>query len=123
MDKELRWRVIYGYKPNEYLSIGEDQIELAMYAKISGKVFMGEKMIDGKEIKIIERDFRFYTGWYDTYAPSSGDDTRQMERDMPSKFLFTDREEQADQRVALVMQKNNPALLNDLRKLDQLLLA
>lgn len=108
----------------DYIAIGEDELEKAKYAMITGKVFIHNgNMIRGNEIKKIERDVRFYTGWYDTYEPKDGADTLQMERDMPDPMLFLEREKQGDARVAFIMQRNKPELLSDVQAIDQLLLA
>lgn len=121
--KELRWRVIYGYGPTEYIAIGEVDLEKAKYAMITGKVFAGPRMLQGNEIKRIEEDFRFYTGWYDSYVPKEGEDHVQMLRDMPDKKLFTERVQLADTRVGYILKANQPSLLFDVARVDQLLLA
>jgi hypothetical protein len=120
MDKELKWRIVFGYGPSDYLSIGEAEIEKAIYAFKTGKIY---KNIRGSEIKRIVPDFRFYTGWFDTYEPSDSEDKKQMLRDMPPQMLFEDREREANMRVQFVIAKNNPSLLADVSKIDQLLLA
>lgn len=120
MKKELRWRFIFGYGPKDYISVGEDDLEKMIYAFRTGKIY---KNIRGSEIKRMEPDFRFYTGWLDSYSPKESDDYKQIERDMPHKILFEDREQLANERVQFVMLKNNPQLLIDVQKIDQLLLA
>jgi hypothetical protein len=112
--KKLRGRVIYGYSPSDYISIGEDFIEKAKYAWLNDKKFIAPngKMISGKEIKRIEPDVRFYTGWNDNYEFGSSDDTKQINRDVPIKEI-EDRTLLADKRVRFVMEKKNPALLNN----------
>lgn len=123
-NQQLRWRVITGYGAMDYISIPEEKLEHAKYAMISGKVFMYDgDMIRGSEIKKIERDYRYYTGWYDTYKPQDGEDFEQMERDMPPEIEFIKREQLGDKRVEYVMLNNKPSLLKDITKIDQLLLS
>lgn len=120
---ELRWRVITGYSAMDYIAIPESELEKSKYSMISGKVFMyNGAMIRGTEIKKIERDYRYYTGWHDTYKPIDGDDNGQMVRDMPPEKLFNEREKLSEKRIAYIMLKNKPELLNDITKIDQLLL-
>ena len=122
MQKELRWRIVYGYGANDYISIREDQLEKAKYAMITGKVFAGDKMISGSEIKRIEEDYRFYTGWYDTYNPKDSEDYAQIKRDVPTQLLL-DRAKIADNRVGYLVRNNKPlALLENPKSLDQLML-
>jgi len=109
--KELRWRVIYGYGSSNYISIDESYLEKAKYAMITGKVFnYKSKTIRGREIKSIEPDFRFYTGWFDSYEYGSGDDQLQIDRDVPTEEI-ENRVLVADKRVAFVISKNQPELL------------
>jgi len=118
MKKELRWRVFYGYNHNDYISIGEEYLERAKYAMISGKIFSHkEKLIQGKEIKRIEPDFRFYTGWYDSYAPHEAEDFEQIKRDVPT-FEIEDRSRLADERVRFAIEKNQVNLLSEPDKLS-----
>lgn len=124
MAQNLRWRIITGYSSVDYISIGEEELEKAKYAMVTGKVFThGGDMIRGTEIKKIERDFRFYTGWNDTYKPVDSEDQKQMLRDMPSNEEFTQREKLSEKRVSYIMQTNKPDLLRDITKVDQLLIS
>ena len=122
MNKELRWRVIYGYNPSDYVSIKEDYLEKAKYAMLSGGLFnYNNQTVRGSEIKRIEPDMRYYTGWLDSFIPKEAEDYAQIERDMPSKLLH-ERSQLADNRVRYVLQKGQPKLLGDIAKVDKLLL-
>lgn len=123
MKKELRWRVIYGYNSNDYISITEDFLEKAKYAWIAKKIFNAPngKMINGNEIKRIEPDFRFYTGWFDSYNPQTAEDYAQIDRDVPQKEL-SERSLLADNRVKYVLHNNKINLLSDVNSIDKLLL-
>ncbi len=121
MVKVLKWRVVYGYSPTDYVSIEEDKLEEAKYAWITKSIFSAsDRMISGSEIKRIEPDFRYYTGWSEGYEPKGGDDFAEMRRYMPTLEL-EERNRVADARVKYVIQNNNPQLLSNLEKLDTLL--
>jgi hypothetical protein len=82
---EKRFKVRFGYTAMDRVSIDESELEKALYAQRFGvPVLLGGKQISGKEIKVIEPDYHFYTGWYESYVPNSGDDWLQIERDCPS---------------------------------------
>lgn len=109
MQKELRWRVVYGYDNSEYIQIGEDLLEKAKYSMITGKILSANgKMIKGSEIKRIEPDYRYYTGWNDGYDYGGYEDRLQIERDCPLKEI-NERYELADNRVryAITNKKEN----------------
>lgn len=121
--QKLQYRIIYGYNPKDYISIGEQQLEKALYAMISGGIYTdGIKTIKGGEIKNIIPDFRYYTKWYDTYTPTDSDDDEQMRRLMPPDSEFSERMNLANDRVAIVMRQGKPQLLNEPEKIDQLYL-
>lgn len=121
--RPLRWRIVYGYRSDEYVSIGEEYLEKAKYAWITKKVFSAPdgKMISGSEFKRIEPDFRFYTGWFDSYNPSEADDFKQIERDVPTK-LIEERSLLADQRVNYILRNNKSELLQAPQEVDKILL-
>ena len=82
------YRVKYGFKPLEFVSIkaGPD-LERAIYAKIEKiPVTLCGRFIDGSTILRIEPHVHRYTGWYDSYEPSTGDDERQILRDVPKEI-------------------------------------
>lgn len=122
MNKELRWRVVFGYNPNEYVSIKEDYLEKAKYAMLSGGLFnYNNQTVRGSEIKRIEPDIRYYTGWLDSYSPKESEDYAQIERDVP-RTMLEERSRIADDRVRYVLQKGQPKLLNDISSVDKLLI-
>jgi len=82
------YKVKYGFKPMEFVSIeaGPD-LERAIYAKIEKiPVTLCGKFIDGSTILRIEPHINKYTGWYDSYEPSTGDDEIQIRRDVPKEI-------------------------------------
>lgn len=108
---QLKWRVVYGYNDDEYIRIGEEHLEKSKYAMVSGKIFSANgKMIKGTEIKRIEPDYRYYTGWHDSYNFGNADDHAQIERDVPVKEL-SERYELADNRVRFAIQNKKVDLL------------
>jgi hypothetical protein len=84
METEKRFRVKYGYGVADQVSINETELEKALYAQKFGEVVqIGNKQINGRNIIVIEPHWHFYTGWYDYYTPSTGEDFAQIERDCP----------------------------------------
>jgi hypothetical protein len=82
--KELRFKVRFGYTAMDRVSITDSELEKALYAQRFGiPVLLGGKQISGKEIKVIEPDYHYYTGWYESYVPNSGEDWLQIDRDCP----------------------------------------
>lgn len=119
--KELRWRVVYGYQLTDFVSILEGELEKAKYAWITKSIFStGDRMISGSEIKRIEPDWRYYTGWNEGYEPKTADDFAQIKRDMPT-VLIEDRNRIADARVKYIIQNEKPELLNNVEVVDNLL--
>lgn len=123
INKELRFRIYYGYSPSDYLCIKESELERAKYAWQTGSGFSsGTKTVSGSEFKRIEEDFRYYTGWYDTYNPKEKEDMLQIKRDMPDKNLFEKRLGLADNRVKYILRSGKTELLQSPEKVDTLLL-
>ena len=88
----LRFRVYYGYAPSDYIAIPENELERAEYAWRKNAIFSyGGKQVKGSEFKRIEEDYRYYTGWFDSYSPKDGEDFQQIEKEMPKRSLFQDR--------------------------------
>lgn len=83
--KPLRFKVRYGFDKMSSLSVTEGpELERAIYAWIEQiPVTIGGKMIQGKHIISIEQDYHYYTGWYESYQPTTGDDWAQIARDCP----------------------------------------
>lgn len=84
MQKERRFKVKFGYKTDEYISIPLEKLAKAIYSKQTGSLFSyNDKFIDGKEIKSITPHWHVHTGWYEYYDPKEGEDFAQIERDCP----------------------------------------
>jgi len=84
MKTELRFRVNYGFTALEKISIDETELEKAVYAhKYCEVVQLSNRQINGKYIIDIMPDIHYYTGWYDSYSPSTGEDFAQIKRDCP----------------------------------------
>lgn len=79
------YRVRYGFDSNAKVRVeAGPELERVIYAWLQqAPVAAGGKMIHGKHIISIEPDHHYYTGWYDTYEPKSGEDLRQIQRDCP----------------------------------------
>lgn len=87
MKKELRFRVKYGFNNLDKISIDETELEKALYAQKFGEVVqLRNKQINGKYIIDISPDVHYYTEWFDTYEPTTGDDIKQIERDCPPEL-------------------------------------
>lgn len=116
----LRFRIIYGYGTNDYISITENELEKAQYCWIKNAVFTHGRQIKGGEFKRIEEDYRYYTGWHDTFSPKDSEDMAQITRDMPPKRIFDERLELARVRAQYAIETNQPNLLGTPEKLDVL---
>ena len=120
-EQELRWRAYYGFKPDEYCKVKEEDLERAKYVQGLDKIIiLGSKQIRGNTIIRIEQDFRFYTGWYDDFSPTNDEDKKQIERDTPVRELEA-RERLADKRVAYIRETGKINLLTEPKKIDQFL--
>jgi hypothetical protein len=82
------FKVKYGYKPSDFVSVeAGPELEKALYAKIEKvPVTLGGKFIDGKNIWLIEKQVHKYTGWYESYEPTTGEDEAQIRRDVPKEI-------------------------------------
>jgi hypothetical protein len=82
------FKVKYGYKPCDFVSVeAGPELEKALYAKIEKvPVTLGGKFIDGKNIWLIEKHVNKYTGWYESYDPTTGEDEAQIRRDVPKEI-------------------------------------
>lgn len=85
MNNSTRWfRIKFGYKVGEFISIPEEKLPKAIYAMQTGGIFSyGEKLMRGNEMKGITPDFHKHTGWNEWYEPKSAEDFEQIERDCP----------------------------------------
>jgi hypothetical protein len=122
----LRFRIYYGYSGIDYIAITENELERAKYAWQTNAIFThGTKQVKGAEFKRIEEDFRYYTGWFDTYSPKEAEDYLQLKRDMPDMSVFEKRLGLADSRVRYILNANpqqHSQLLSDPKAIDLLLL-
>lgn len=116
--KDLRWRVIFGYEATDYITVGEEDLEKVKYAWLTKGVYKAK--LSGSEIKRIEPDWRYYSGWSDGFTPKYAEDFRQIKEDTPT-HLIEERERIADIRVRYVIQNAKPELLQNVEKIDQLL--
>lgn len=83
-DTNRYFKVKYGYSVADQVSIGEGELEKAIYAQIVGQpVQLDKKYINGRNIIAIEPHYHKHTGWYDYYEPESGEDWEQIKRDCP----------------------------------------
>jgi hypothetical protein len=88
-NKEYYFKVKTGYKQNEFVIVSSGiDLEKVMYAFIQGDVVANVKgmSIRGRHIISIEPDFHSYTKWFRSYEPKSGEDFKQIERDMPNEI-------------------------------------
>lgn len=96
MKKEYWFKVKYGFSALDQVSITDLELEKALYAQKFGiTVQLGDKQINGKYIISIEPHWHKYTGWYDSYNPTTGDDFKQIERDCPKELDSVIREKRA----------------------------
>lgn len=111
MDKNIRWfRVKYGYKVGEYVSIPESYLAKAIYSKQRQTLFsFNDRIIDGKEIKTIVPDYHKHTGWHEWYEPTDAEDFKQIGRDCPSYEGYI---EQATNYAIEAQKTGNTAILS-----------
>lgn len=120
--EKLRYRIITGYKSNDYLSITEDALEKAKICMITDRVFTYKgTYIRGSEIKRIEEDYRYYTGWNDDYYPKNNSDREQVKKECPMGE-FEERSKLADKRVEYILNNKRFDLLESPETTDKLLL-
>lgn len=83
-DTKRYFKVKYGFTIADQVSIGEDELEKAIYAQVVKQpVQLATKYINGSNIIVIEPHYHKHTGWYDWYEPKDADDWKQIERDCP----------------------------------------
>lgn len=120
------FKVKFGFNMSDQVSIGEEELEKAVYAQIMGlPIQLGNSYINGRNIISISPHWHKHTGWYDWYEPSSGDDFLQIKRDCPD---YTGVIEYYKNRVNLLMQSGRtkeigknidlPELDSGIKKLD-----
>jgi len=85
MKNKRYWKVKYGFNPSDRVSIPEELLQKAIYARIKGTpVQLGTHFISGSNIIEISPDYHKHTGWYDWYEPKTGEDFAQIQRDCPN---------------------------------------
>ncbi len=108
--KQRHWKVKYGHRPTEYVSIEEGgELEKAIYAQRTGTpVQLSFKFIKGTHIMSIEPNYHIHTGWNDFYEPTDGNDWEQIKRDCPN---YDGILEQYKIRVVHLIQTNQTHLI------------
>lgn len=106
------FKVQTGYKASEYVIVeAGPELEKILYAFIEGDVVANVKgmAIRGRHIISIKPDVHSYTGWFRSYEPKTGDDFRQIERDVPKEIENVMNLYQ--ERVTDLIQNNNAMLI------------
>lgn len=108
-DTKRYFKVKYGFNVSDQVSIGENELEKALYAQIKGiPIQLGEAYINGRNIISITPHWHKHTGWYDYYEPDGGEDWEQIKRDCPS---YEGIVESAKQKVHYLMQNGQEKLI------------
>lgn len=85
MRKDFYFKVKFGFGLMDFVSVGEDEIEKAIYAHMLAKpVKLGNSYINGRNIISLTEDYHRYTGWHRNYEPTEPEDFDQIERDCPN---------------------------------------
>jgi hypothetical protein len=83
-DNNRYFKVKFGYSVSDQVSIGEKELEKAVYAQITGTpIQLGTSYVNGRNIISISPHYHKHTGWYDYYEPTTGEDFEQIKRDCP----------------------------------------
>lgn len=82
---KIVFKVRYGFDKMSHVRIeAGPELEKVIYAwRKQIPVTLGDRIIQGKHIISIEPDYHYYTGWYESYQPVTGDDWAQIDRDCP----------------------------------------
>ena len=68
------YKIVYGYKPEEYHGITKKELPIAFYAFLKETKFFGQDFaIDGKHIMRIEPNWNAVMGWNEGYRATSED--------------------------------------------------
>lgn len=110
MKKEKRYfKVKYGFNVSDQVSIGEEELEKALYAQIKGvPVQLGNAYVNGRNIIAVTPHWHKHTGWYDYYEPNGGEDWEQIKRDCPS---YEGIVESTKQKIYYLIQKGKENLI------------
>lgn len=117
-NKERFFRVKYGYKASDQVSIKEADLEKALYAQITGNpVQLGSSFVKGSAILAITPHYHKHTGWHEWYEPSDGDDWLQIKRDCPP---YEGIVEHYKERIQWLMQNNQQHLIGKNHPIDSI---
>jgi hypothetical protein len=73
-EKELHYKVIWGFDEERSTDIEQDDLLKALYAmSTKSKVYLGDILLDGKYIIAIKENYQKYMGWNATYTMTSDD--------------------------------------------------
>lgn len=62
--KKLYFKVVHGFRPEDFISIDEDELEMALFAHVSGKkIIFSNGSISGSMIQKIVPDHQKTMGW------------------------------------------------------------
>lgn len=105
-----RYKVIYGFDTEEYIPIGEHELEKAIYAAmIQGRVAFDEGFIDGKLIQKIVPDYHAVMGWARGHELGSDDYNELADKGIDRQHkLF---QAKAKQRVEYLVSNNQRELV------------
>lgn len=94
-EKVKYYRVKIGFKPMDFLSIPEEELETALRAQITGKVaLLSGGSISGNNILAITPDYQRLMGWKEDYT-LTGEDMREIGRAARDEYdLFLDTAKQ-----------------------------
>jgi len=110
MEKNKRYfRVKYGYGTMDQVTIVEEELERALYARIKGTPMqLGTSMVSGNNIIVIEPNYHKHTRWNEGYQPKDSDDWEQIARDCPD---YTGVIEKYKMRVQHLLQSGQEKLI------------
>lgn len=109
MNEKRYFKVKFGFNVSDQVSIGEDELEKALYAQIKGvPIQIGPAYINGKNIISITPHWHKHTGWYEYYEPTGGEDWVQIKRDCPN---YEGIVESAKQKVYHLMQTGQEKMI------------
>lgn len=85
-EKTKYFRVKIGFKPMDFLSIPEAELETAIRAQITGKVaLLSGGSVSGNSILAITPDYQRLMGWQDDYT-LTGEDMREIGRVVRNEY-------------------------------------
>lgn len=78
----MRYRAYYGFNPSEYISFDSRELPRIILAWQTGSIIRHEgSFLDGKLIKHIDPDHRYFTGHKDDYFPEAYEISAACPRD------------------------------------------